>query len=166
MQPLLNQSHSVLNRLLDRAFPDSGHTPAKRQKRFYVSPVAVNITLELSLPELCVGLRCGGVAATFMSMPEAAVDEHRRPVLRENKVRGARQLSDMKSIAKSLGEKKRAEGPLRPSILSANARHHAAALRSGRDMHGLEDIPPRCLKQPPLRISASKSDRGEQPSKG
>lgn len=161
MQPLLNQSRSVLDRMLQRAFPDGGYAPAKRPKRFHVSSVAVDIAQELSLPELFVGPGCGGVAAAFVSMPEAAVDEHCRPVFREHKVRGAGQLSDMKSITKSPGEKKRAKSPLRPSVFSANARHHATALRGGRDAHGLGIIPLECLMQQPFRTSASQSDRCE-----
>lgn len=137
MQPLLNQLRSVLGRMLHRAFPDSGHTPAKRPKHFHVSRVAVDIALELSLPELFVGLRRGGVATAVVSMPETAVNEHHRPVDREHKVWRAGQLSDMKSIAKPLGEKKRTKGSLRLGVLSANARHHAAALRGGRDAHDL-----------------------------
>lgn len=161
MQPFVDQSRSVLDRMLQRALPDDGHTPAKSPKRLHVSPVAVDIAQELPLPELFVGPGCGGVAAAFVSMPEAAVDEHHRPVLREHKVRRAGQLSDMKSIAKSPGEKKGAKGSFRPGVLSANARHHAAALRGGRDAHGLGGIPPGCLRQPSIRTSASQSDRGD-----
>ena len=159
MQPLLNQSRSVLDRMLQRALPHGGHTPAKRPKRLHVSPVTVNIAQEFPLPELFVGSRGSGIAAAFVPMPEAAMDEHHRPVLREHKIRGAGQLSDMKSIAKSSGEKKRSKGPLRPSILSANARHHAAALRGGRDAHDLGDIQPGYFQQPPRHTSVSQSNR-------
>ena len=161
MQPLLNQSCSVLDRMFQRALPDDGHTPAKSPERFHVSPVAINIVQEFPLPELLVGSRGSGIAATFVPMPEAAMDEHHRPVLWEHKVRGAGQLSDMKSIAKSPGKEKRSKGSLRPSSLSADARHHAAALRGGRDAHGLGGIPPGCLRQPSIRTSASQSDRGD-----
>lgn len=165
MQPLLNQSRSVLDRMLQRALPDGGYTPAKSPKRLHVSPVAVDIAQELPLPELFVGPGCGGVAAAFVSMPEAAVDEHHRPVLREHEVRRAGQLSDMKSIAKSPGEKKGAKGPFRPGVLSANARHHAAALRGGRDAHGLGGIPPGCLQKPPLRTSPANPIEGTRSAK-
>lgn len=151
MQPRLDQSRSVLDRMLQRALPDSGYTPAKSPKRLLMSPVAVNIVQELPLPEFFVGSGCSRITATLVSMPEATVDKHHRPVLREHKVRRTGQLSDMKSIAKSLGEKMGAKVPLRPSILSANARHHAAALRSGRDAHDLGAIPPGCLRSPLLR---------------
>lgn len=159
MQPLLNQSRSVFDRVFQRVLPNSGHTPAKSPECPRVSPVAINIAQEFPLPELFVGPRGSGIAATFVPMPEASVDEYHRPVLWEHKVRRAGQLSDMKSIAKSPGEKKRSKGSLRPSILSANARHHAAALGSGRDAHDLGDIQPGYFQQPPLRTSVSQSDR-------
>ena len=159
MQPLLNQSCCVLDRVFQRALPDSGHTPAKSPECLHVSPVAINIAQEFLLPELLVGSRGSGIAAAFVPMPEAAMDEHHRSVLWEHKIRGAGQLSDMKSIAKSSGEKKRSKGSLRPSILSANARHHAAALRGGRDAHDLGDIQPGYFQQPPRHTSVSQSNR-------
>ena len=148
MQPFLNQSRSVLDRMLQRALPDYGHTPAESPKCLHVSPVAVDIAEELLLPELFIGPGRGRVATAFVSMPEAAVDEHDRPVLREHKIWRAGQLSDMKPVAKSPGKKKGAKGSFRPGVLSANARHHAAALRGGREAHGLGDIRFGCLQQP------------------
>lgn len=159
MQPLLNRSCSVFDRVLQRALPDSGHTPTKSRECLYVSPVALNIAQEFLLPELFVGLRGSGVATTFVPMPEATMDKHYRPVLREHKVRGSGQLSDMKPIAKSPTEKKGAKSPFRPSVLSANTRHHMTALRGSRDVHGLGGVMPRCLQKPPPRISASQFDR-------
>lgn len=138
MKPLLNRSCSVLDRMLQSAFPDDGHTPAKSLEHLHMSPVAIDIALEFLSPKLLVGSGGGGVATTFVSMPEAAVDKHHRPVLREHKVRGAGQLFDMKSISESSGKQKGAKRLFRPGVLSANARHHAAALWSGRDAHGLE----------------------------
>ena len=166
MQPLLNQARNVLGRMLQRALPYDGYTPAKSPKRLHVSPVAADIAQELPLPELFVGPGCGGVAAAFVSMPEAAVDEHHRPVFREHKVRGAGQRSDMKSIAKSPSEKKGAKGSFRPSILSANARHHAAALRGGRYAHGRWDVPPRCLQNLALRTSPANPSEWTQSADG
>lgn len=137
MQPLLDQSCSVFHRVLQSALPDNSHTPAKSLKRLHVSPVAVDIPHEFSFPEIFVTSWCGGVAAAFVSMPEAAVDEYSCPVLWEYEVRRAGQFSDMKSIAKPLSEEKRAKGSFWPSVLSANTRHHPAALRCCRSAHDL-----------------------------
>lgn len=158
MQPLFNRLRSILDRMLQGAFPDDGHTPAKSLEHFRMAPVAIDISLEFLPPELLVGSGRGCVATAFVSMPEAAVDKHHRPMFREHKVGGARQLSDMKSIPESFGEKKGAKSPFRPSVFSSNARHHAAALRSGRDAHDLGSITPRCLQKPPSRTSTSQSD--------
>ena len=155
MQPLLNRSRSLLDRMLQRALPDSGHTPAKSPECLRVSPVTIDIFLKFLLPEHLVGSGSCGIATTLVSMPEAAVDENHRPVLRKNKVRGTGQLSDMKSISESLGEKKGAKCPFRPGVLSANARHHAAALRGGRNAHDLEHLPPECLQKRQRRLSGN-----------
>lgn len=162
MQPLLNQLRSILGRMPHRTFPDSGHTPAKRTKHFHVSLVAVDIALELSLPKIFIGLRGGGVATAIVSMPEATVDEHNRLVFQEHKVRRAGQLSNMKSIAEPPDEKKRTKGSLRPGVLSANTRHHAAALRGCSDAHSLRGIQPGYFQQPLLCKSASQSDRWDE----
>src|SRR3546814_13006941 len=75
------------------------------------------------------------------------MDEHHCFALREHKVGGAGQPPHMKSISKTPGEKEGAKYPFRPGVLSANARHHAAALRSGRNAPGLEHLPPECLQK-------------------
>lgn len=121
-------------------------------------PVPVGIIQELSLPELCVGPGYGGVATAFVSMPKAAVDEYYRSVLWKHEIRRARQLSDMESIAESSGEKSKSESPFWPSVLSTNARHHAAALRRGRDAHDFEGIPPGRLQKLPLHIPTGQAD--------
>ncbi len=102
-----------------------------------MAPVAIDIPLKFLPPELLVGPRSSCVATAFMAVPEATVDEHHRPVLREHKVGRAGQLAHMKSISKPSGEKKGAKRSFRPSVLSANARHHAAALRCSLDAHCL-----------------------------
>lgn len=157
MQPLLNRLRSVLDRMLQRAFPDDSHAPAKSVEHLRMAPVSIDIPLEFLPPELLVGPGSGCVAAALMTVPETTVDEHHRPVLREHKVGGAGQLPHMKSISKPSGEKKGAKRSFRPGVLSANARHHAAALRSGRDAHGLGGIPP--LQKQQLRASAKQSER-------
>lgn len=156
MQPLLDCPCSILGRMLQSALPDDGHAPAKSVEHRRMTPVALDISFEFVPPELLVGSGSGRVTTTFVSMPETAVDEHRRLVLREYKVGGSGQLSDMKPIPESSGKKKGPKCPFRPSILSANARHHPAALRSGRDAHGLGGISPRYLQKSPSHTSDSK----------
>lgn len=159
MQPLLNRLRRVFDRMFQGTFPDNSHPPAKSAEHFCMADVAVDIPLEFLSPELLVGSGRGRVTATFMSVPEAAVDEYHRPVLREHKVRGTGQRSHMKSISKSSCEKKGTKHSFWPSVLPANTRHHAAALRSGHDAHGLGGIPSGCLQKQQPRSSAMPSER-------
>lgn len=57
------------------AFPDCGHAPSRVHQRCLDGAVAQNIRFELGLPELGARGRRGGVAAAFVPMPEAAMDE-------------------------------------------------------------------------------------------
>lgn len=159
MQPIINRLRSPLDRVLQGALPDDRHAPAESMEHLRMAPVASDISLEFLPPEIFIGPGSGCVAAAFMSMPEAAVDENHRTVLRKHKVRGAGQLSDMKSISESPGEKKGAKYPFRPGVLSANARHHTAALRGGRNAHGLECLPPECLQKRQLRAPVWQCER-------
>lgn len=125
-----------------------------------MAAVASDISLKFLLPEIFIGLRSGCVAAAFMSVPETAVHKHHCSALREHKVGGTGQPPHMKSISKTFGEKKGAKYPFWPGVLSANARHHAAALLSGGNMHGLEYLPPSSegLQKWLLRASAWKCE--------
>lgn len=154
MQPLLNRLRSLLDRVLQGALPDDCDAPAESVEHLRMAPVASDISLEFLPPEIFIGPGSGCVAAAFMSVPEATMDKHHRPVLWEHKVGGAGQSPHMKSISKTPREKKGAKYPFRPSVLSANARHHAAALRCGRNTHGLEHLLPECLQKWRLRASA------------
>lgn len=159
MQPLINRLRSLLDRVLQGALPDDRHAPAESVEHLYMAPVASDISLEFLPPEIFIGPGSGCVAAAFMSVPEAAMDEHHCSALREHKVGGAGQPPHMKSISKTPGEKKGAKYPFRPGVLSANARHHAAALRRGRNAHGIEHLPPECLQKWQLRASAWQCER-------
>lgn len=142
MQPILDRFSSFFCRVLQGTLPDNCHTPPESMELFRMPTVASNVALEFLTPEFFVGPGGGGVSATFMSVPEAAMDEYHRSVLLEHKVGGARQSPHMKSISKTPGEKQRTQYSFRLRILSANARHHAAALRSGRNAHDPGHSPP------------------------
>ncbi len=154
MQPLINRLRSLLDRVLQGALPDDRHAPAESMEHLRMEPVASDISLEFLPPEIFVSPGTGCVATAFMPVPETAMDEHHGPVLRKHKVRGAGQSPHMKSISKTPGEKKGAKYPFRPGVLSANARHHAAALRSGRNAHGLQYPPPECRQKWLLGVPA------------
>lgn len=159
MEPNLNRLRSALDRMLQRTLPDGGHSPAKNPERLRVSHIAVDIAFEFLLPKFFVGSGYGGVTTPFVSMPETAVHENYRPMLWEHKVRRAGQISDMKSVSESLGEKNGTKHPFRPSVLAANARHHTAALRGGRNTHVLLLVPQGRPQKPKVLIFDSQSCR-------
>lgn len=152
MQPLLNDPDCVLDRVLQGALPNDAHTPATLAKHCRMACVPVDISLEFLLPEFCVCLWDGGVSTALVPVPETAMNEYHGPVFRKHQIGRARQISDMKPVPKSPGKKTGAKHPFGPGILSADARHHAAALRSGWGSHGLERIPPGYLRRLPLRL--------------
>src|SRR3546814_19395878 len=88
-----------------------------------LAPVASDISLEFLPPEIFIGPGSGCVAAAFMSVPEAAMDEHPCFARREHKVGGAGQPPHMQSISKTPGEKEGPKYQFRPGVLAANARH-------------------------------------------
>lgn len=159
MQPFLNHLRSLLDRVLQGTLPDDRHAPAESMEHLCMAPVASDITLEFLPPEIFIGPGSGCIAASFMSMPEAPMDEYHCSALWEHKVRGARQPPQMKSISEAACEKKGAKYPLRLGVLSANARNHAAALRSGWNAHEFEHFPLECLREWQLRASAWQGER-------
>jgi len=159
MQPLLDTLRCALDRVLQGALPDNSHAPAKCVKHLSVAGITGDIFVEFLLPEVRIGLRTRRVAAAFMSVPKATVDEHYRSVLWKNEIGTSGQLRDMKSVAKSSGEKKGTKYTLRLGVLSANARHHAAALRRGGNAHGLGYLPPGYTQKRQPRASARRFER-------
>ena len=159
MQPLLYAIRCFLDRVLQGALPDNSHAPAKSVKHLSMAGVTCNIFVEFPPPEVRIGLGTGRVAAAFMSVPKTTVDEHYRPVLWKHEIGTAGQRRHMKSVARSSGEKKGTKHPLRLGVLSANARHHAAALRGGGDAHCLGYLPPGCTQKRQPRASARRSER-------
>lgn len=149
MQPLLNDLCRMIDGLLERTLPDDGYTPPEIAKRCYVTGVPVDISLQLFPPKVCICPWCGCISAALVPMPKAAMNEHHSPVLREHEVRGAGKASNMQPVAEPTGKKMGAKHPLRPSILSADARHHATALGSGWKAHGWEKS--ECLRRTALQ---------------
>lgn len=147
MQPFLNDLRGVIDRLLQGALPDDSHTPSKIVKHCSMAGIPRDISSELLLPEFAVRLWRSGVPTAFVSVPETAVNEYDGPVFREHQIGRTRKISYVKPVSKSLGEQNGAKHPLRPSVLPANARHHAAALRSAREAHGLACGLPRFLRR-------------------
>jgi hypothetical protein len=140
MQPLIHNLRGVLDRMLQRTFPNDRRTPSKVAEHRGMACVSGDISLEFLLPIICVFLWSSGVPAAIVPVPEATVNEYHGPVFREDQIGRAWQISYVKPVPESPGEQKGAKHSFRPSIFVANARHYAAALRGGRDAHGRECI--------------------------
>jgi hypothetical protein len=147
MQPFPNDLRGVIDRLLQGTFPDDSHTPSKVAKHRCVAHVPVDISLEFLLPEFAVRLWRRGVPTAFVPVPETAMNEYHGPVFMEYQIWRSRQILYMKPVPESPGEKKGAKHPFRPSVLPPNARHHAAALRSGRKAHRSGCVAPGCFRR-------------------
>ena len=101
MQPLLNRLRSLLDRVLQGALPDDRHAPAESMEHLRMAPVASDISLEFLPPEIFIGPGSGCVAAAFMSVPEAAMDEQGDSILRKNEIWTARQMSTVQPETQS-----------------------------------------------------------------
>lgn len=84
------------------ARPQRNHLPAVGAEHFFVPPVAFPVPFYLCLPERRVGLRQYELPATFVPVPETAVDEYRHPVLAHHNVRLARHTLDIQPVPVSV----------------------------------------------------------------
>jgi hypothetical protein len=69
------------------AFPDDHHCPTGRAEIALLSGIPLHVLMELCCPEIRPCLRCRCVAATGMTMPEAAMDENHGAIARQHDVR-------------------------------------------------------------------------------
>jgi hypothetical protein len=70
--------------------------------------VPFNIAGELLFPECDVRVRSIGESASWVSMPEAPMDEYHRAVLRKNDVGAAGERSSVQAESETLAMKERA----------------------------------------------------------
>lgn len=69
-----------------------------------------------------------------MAVPEAAVDEYRRPETGEHHIRAARQVAAVQPEAEAPGVQPAAQDQLRFRVLAANAAHVESALGGREDI--------------------------------
>ena len=89
---------------LQTALPYPDDAPAEGCQLGLCAAVALYVAAYLLLPEPDVTLRQPIVAAILMAMPEAAVDEYNSPVLRQDYVRLAGKIPDLKTETQTPGE--------------------------------------------------------------
>ena len=99
------ESRLSLRNGLDFALPYSDDAPSKSGKFGFCPEVALDIAAYLLLPpNSTLVLGEAVVAAIFMAVPKAAVDENHSLVLRQNNVRLAGEILDLQTETKTTGE--------------------------------------------------------------
>ncbi|GGO91537.1 hypothetical protein GCM10011329_06420 [Stakelama pacifica] len=120
---------------LDRpgfAFPNRQYTPASIDERLLLIYISLNIAVEFLAPKFDARLRHGCLAATGMAVPETAVNEDRRLMLRQYDIRSARQSTTLESETKSKPMQKLANDQFRPGVRSSDRTHDATSGRIDR----------------------------------
>ena len=105
--------------------------PAKGFKVCGRNLVAVLVPLDLGLPELHVGLRFSCIAATLVTMPEAAVHHDGNSIFREHYIGTARQFPVLESEPEPTRMKPLPNQNLRFGVFPSDAGHALAALLWG-----------------------------------
>lgn len=109
------------------AFPYGQNPPTGLLQLRLLFQVTLDRSAELFLPELRAGLRRGRIGASFMPMPEAAMDEDDGPVLRENDVRFPRQVRNMQLETEAFPVEQAAQHQFRFCVLTPDTGHVPAA---------------------------------------
>ena len=89
--------------------------------------VPLHVGAELRLPEIRSGGGLGRVAASLMTVPEAAVDKADSLEPMEDQIRRSGELPIMKTVPEAACMQRAAKCQLRSGILGANPRHHSRA---------------------------------------
>ncbi len=82
-------------------FPNKTNTPTLLLVIFEIFSIPLFVTGKLLFPEFLIRLRKNKVGAVFMGVPEAAVYENYRIIMRKNKIRFSRVAFVTDTIAKA-----------------------------------------------------------------
>ena len=107
----------------EAALPDDYGVPAETGKGLVVAVVALAVALYLRAPEVHVGLGEAEVAAAFVAVPEAAVDEDACAVLAQDDVGMAGQTTVVEPVAETAGVQPAAYGHLGLGVCRTDGRH-------------------------------------------
>ena len=114
---------------LGLALPNDVHAPTTLVQRLDVLPVALDIAVELRLPETRASGWRTRRATAWVPMPETAVDEDDSSAAGEHDIRSSRQVLSMETEAVSRTMQCRPDFQFRSRVLSAHATHNLTALR-------------------------------------
>ena len=105
------------------SFPNDDCVPAEVAQLYAFFYVALFVALDFLFPERGVALGHYKVAAAFVAVPEAAVDEEDGAVLAQHYVGGAGQALDIYAVAVAVGMQVAAHNQLGLGVLALDARH-------------------------------------------
>ena len=120
--------------LFELTLPNDDCVPAEVAQLNTFFNVALFVALYLLFPELGVAFGRDKVAATFVSVPEAAVDEDDGAVFAQDNVGGAWQALDVYAVAVAMGVQVTAHNHLGLGVLALDARHALVPLLCGHSV--------------------------------
>ena len=109
------------------AFPHSSDAPTGFKELALGAAVALDIAIELRLPEFRPCRWGGSKRAPFMAMPEAAVNEANCTVATQDQVRASRQTPNVESETEPLCVKCASKDKFGLGVLGRYARHHSGS---------------------------------------
>ena len=107
----------------EAALPDDYRVPAETGEGLIVAVVALAVAFYLRAPEVHVGLGEAEVAAAFVAVPEAAVDEDACAVLAQDDVGVAGQARMVEPVAETAGVQPAPDGHLGLGVSRTDGRH-------------------------------------------
>lgn len=137
------------------ALPDNFNEPSQLVERGRLTAIPFGVCGQLRPPEGNVGRGLCGETAAGMLMPEAAMHEDDRPVLRQHDVWPARQHRVMEAVPVPHAMEQPPNRQLRPRVLPTDPRHHPASHLGAYDV-GHAQILPRRAPRAPESLSLAK----------
>ena len=125
-QPSLQVRHEPgLNFLAQCAFPYDCDSPAGVEEVMPVTPVTLNVGLELCQPEFRPGGRDGRVRAAGMTVPKAPVNETCRSEPPKHQIGCAGKFAVVQAVSQPASMKGPTQSHLGPRVPAPDSRHHA-----------------------------------------
>lgn len=84
------------------ALPQLNDAPPKGQQFLLYPSVARNVLFKFGLPEIVAGTWSGGVAATRMPVPKAAMNKNANPIAREHQIWPSRKILLVDAVSEAL----------------------------------------------------------------
>lgn len=127
--------------LLQFALPYGSHTPSNVDKALGVLMITANVLIELALPKLTIANWRGRVSASFMPMPEAAMNKDNGSPFGKDNIWRARQAPIMESKAKAFRMECLANEHFGLGVSALDPGHHAGSGFASDNIHDNENAP-------------------------